>query len=135
MQLNFWSGLTYSATYLVTAIVSPWWGRLADRKGRKLMLLRASAGMAIIIGSMAFVTNVYQLVALRALQGVVSGFISNANALIATSAPRNKSGQALGTLSTGGVTGQMIGPLTWRINRRFFRVSGHFFDHCFATDH
>jgi DHA1 family multidrug resistance protein-like MFS transporter len=111
MQLNFWSGLTYSATYLVTAIVSPWWGRLADRKGRKLMLLRASAGMAIIIGSMAFVTNVYQLVALRALQGVVSGFISNANALIATSAPRNKSGQALGTLSTGGVTGQMIGPL------------------------
>ncbi|MFD0897170.1 multidrug efflux MFS transporter [Loigolactobacillus binensis] len=111
MQLNFWSGLTYSATYLVTAIVSPWWGRLADRKGRKLMLLRASAGMAIVMGAMAFVTNVYQLVALRALQGVVSGFISNANALIATSAPRNKSGQALGTLSTGSVTGQMIGPL------------------------
>lgn len=111
LQLNFWSGLTYAATYLVTAVISPWWGRLADRKGRKLMLLRASAGMAIVMGAMAFVTNVYQLVALRTLQGVFSGFISNANALIATSAPRAKSGQALGTLSTGSVTGMMIGPL------------------------
>ena len=46
-QLNFWSGITFSSTFLVTTIVSPWWGRLADRKGRKLMLLRASLGMAI----------------------------------------------------------------------------------------
>ncbi|ANK62316.1 multidrug efflux MFS transporter [Loigolactobacillus backii] len=111
LQLNFWSGLTYSSTYLVTAVISPWWGQLADQKGRKLMLLRASAGMAIVLAAMGLVSNVYELIALRALQGVFSGFISNANALIATSAPREKSGQALGTLTTGSVSGMMLGPL------------------------
>ena len=56
--------------FLVTTIVSPWWGRLADRKGRKLMLLRASLGMAIVISLMGAVTSVYQLIGLRLLQGV-----------------------------------------------------------------
>ena len=96
-QLSMWSGLTYSITFLVTAIISPWWGKIADRRGRKLMLLRASLGMAIVLGAMGLVQNVYELIALRLLQGVFSGYISNSNALIATSAPQEKSGQALGT--------------------------------------
>jgi len=111
LELNFWSGLTFSSTFLITAIVSPMWGRLADSKGRKLMLLRASLGMAFVIGAMGLVTNVFQLVGLRLLQGVFSGYISNANALIATSVPREKSGKALGTLTTGNVSGTLLGPL------------------------
>lgn len=110
-QLNLWSGVTFSSTFLVTAIVSPMWGRLADQKGRKLMLMRASLGMAIVIAMMGLVTNVYQLVGLRFLQGVFSGYISNSNALIATQTPRDHSGQALGTLTTGSVTGTLLGPL------------------------
>ena len=51
-QLNFWSGFIYSGTYLVSALISPWWGKLADKKGRKPMTLRASLGMAIVIGCM-----------------------------------------------------------------------------------
>lgn len=110
-QLNFWSGITFSSTFLITAIVSPLWGRLADQKGRKLMLLRASLGMAIVISLMGLVTNVYQLIGLRLLQGVFSGYISNATALVATGTPREKSGQVLGTLATGAVTGNLLGPL------------------------
>lgn len=110
-QLNFWSGLTFSSTFLVTALVSPWWGKIADEKGRKLMLIRASLGMAVVIGAMGLVSNVYQLVALRLLQGFFSGYISNANALMATCTPREKSGQVLGTLATGSVTGTLLGPL------------------------
>lgn len=109
--LNLWSGLAFSATFLVTTLISPWWGRLADQKGRKLMLLRASLGMAVVIGMMGLVTNVYQLVGLRLLQGVFSGYISNATALVATGTPKARSGQVLGTLSTGAVTGQLLGPL------------------------
>ncbi|MFD1465679.1 multidrug efflux MFS transporter [Lapidilactobacillus mulanensis] len=111
VQLNLWSGITFSSTFLVTALISPMWGRLADAKGRKLMLMRASLGMAVVIALMGLVTNVYQLVALRFLQGVFSGYISNANALIATEAPIERSGQALGTLTTGNVTGTLLGPL------------------------
>lgn len=110
-QLGLWSGLTYSITFLVTALISPWWGKIADRRGRKLMLLRASLGMAIVLGAMGLVQNVYELIALRMLQGVFSGYISNSNALIATSAPQEKSGQALGTLTTGSVSGTLLGPL------------------------
>ncbi|MFQ7233697.1 MAG: MFS transporter, partial [Enterococcus hulanensis] len=109
-QLNFWSGITFSSTFLITAIVSPLWGRLADQKGRKLMLLRASLGMAIVISLMGTVGNVYQLIGLRLLQGVFSGYISNATALVATGTPREKSGQVLGTLATGAVTGNLLGP-------------------------
>lgn len=110
-QLNFWSGLTFSATFFVTALISPWWGKIADQKGRKLMLIRASLGMAVVLGAMGLVSNVYQLVGLRILQGFFSGYISNANALVATCTPKEKSGQVLGTLATGSVTGNLLGPL------------------------
>ncbi|MDG2978043.1 multidrug efflux MFS transporter [Latilactobacillus curvatus] len=110
-QLSLWSGLTYSITFLVTALISPWWGKIADRRGRKLMLLRASLGLAIVLGAMGLVQNIYELIGLRLLQGFFSGYISNSNALIATSAPQEKSGQALGTLTTGSVSGTLLGPL------------------------
>ncbi|OIV46279.1 multidrug transporter subunit MdtG, partial [Sodalis sp. TME1] len=79
--------------------------------GRKLMLLRASLGMAVVIALQAFVTSVWQLLLLRALMGLTSGYIPNAMALVASQVPREKSGWALGTLSTGQVSGVIIGPL------------------------
>ncbi|EMD9040663.1 multidrug efflux MFS transporter MdtG [Salmonella enterica] len=86
--LNMWSGLVFSITFLFSAIASPFWGGLADRKGRKIMLLRSALGMAIVM----------------LLMGM-------AQTLIATQVPRHKSGWALGTLSTGGVSGALLGPL------------------------
>ena len=110
-QLSLYSGLTYSSTFLVLAIISPIWGKIADKRGRKLMILRASLGMAFVLGAMGLVQNVYQLIGLRLLQGVFAGYISNANALIATETPKEKSGYALGFLSTGPVSGSLLGPL------------------------
>ena len=109
--LSMWSGLTFSVTFLVSAIVSPMWGSLADRKGRKLMLLRASLGMSIAILLQAFATNVWQLFLLRAIMGLTSGYIPNAMALIATQVPRDQSGWALSTLSTAQISGVIVGPL------------------------
>lgn len=110
-SLNMWSGLVFSITFLFSAIASPFWGGLADRKGRKLMLLRSALGMAIVMVLMGFAQNIWQFLILRALLGLLGGFVPNANALIATQIPRNKSGWALGTLSTGAVSGALIGPL------------------------
>lgn len=126
-QLNLYSGITFSATYLVTAVASPMWGRLADRKGRKLMLLRASLGMAVVMGLMGAVTSVWELMALRFIQGIFSGYISNANALMATQAPKSKSGQALGTLSTGYVAGSLFGPLVGGVLAEIFSYRVTFF--------
>ncbi|AJJ64503.1 multidrug efflux MFS transporter MdtG [Yersinia aldovae] len=110
-SLNMWSGLVFSITFLFSAIAAPFWGSLADRKGRKIMLLRSALGMGIVMILMGLAQNIWQFLALRALLGLLGGFIPNANALIATQVPRNKSGWALGTLSTGGVSGALIGPL------------------------
>lgn len=109
-QLTFYSGLTFSITFLMTAIISPFWGKLADSRGRKLMLIRASLGMAIVFFLMGAVQNVWQLIFLRAMQGLFGGFISNSNAMIATQTPKEQSGYALGTLVTGVTGGQLLGP-------------------------
>ena len=110
-QLNFWSGIVYSGTFIVSAIISPWWGKLADKKGRKPMILRAGIGMSIVIASMGLVQNVWQLLFLRMLQGVFAGFISNSNALVATETPKTNSGQALGTIASATTAGTLLGPL------------------------
>lgn len=126
-EVSFYSGLVYAATFLVTAIVSPLWGALADRKGRKIMLIRASFGMAVAMFLMGLVRNVWQLLALRALQGLFSGFISNAQALIATQTPRDHSGQALGTLVTGSTSGMLMGPIIGGALAEVFSIRDTFF--------
>lgn len=110
-QLNFWSGIVYSGTFIVSAVVSPWWGKLADKKGRKPMILRAGIGMSAVIACMGLVQNVWQLLLLRMLQGVFAGFISNSNALVATETPKTNSGQALGTIASATTAGTLLGPL------------------------
>lgn len=109
-QIELFSGLAISVTALASAIVAPIWGNLADRKGRRLMMIRAAVGMTFTMGSLAFVPNVYWLLFMRFMTGILSGYIPNATALIASQAPREKSGWALGTLATGAIAGNLIGP-------------------------
>ncbi len=121
-QLTMYSGLTYAVTFLVIAIVSPLWGKLADRRGRKLMLLRSSLGMAIVIGLMGFVHNIWILILLRFLQGLCAGYIPNASALIATETPKENSGTAIGILTTGYVSGNLIGPIMGGVLAQIFSI-------------
>lgn len=110
-SLSLWSGLTFSITFVISAAVAPLWGSLADRKGRKLMLLRAAFGMGVVILLQAFVTEAWQLLLLRALMGLTSGYIPNAMALVAAQVPRDRSGWALSCVSTGQIGGVILGPM------------------------
>lgn len=129
-QLTTYSGLIFSVTYLVSTIVTPWWGQLADAHGRKPMILRAALGMAIAIGGIGLVTNVWELAIMRALQGAFAGFVSNSNALIATEVPKDQSGQALGTMMACFTGGNLLGPFlggalaTWFGYRMTFFLTG-----------
>ncbi len=110
-SIEFWSGLVFSSQAVTMMFTAPIWGTIADRYGRKPMLIRASLGGAILVGAMGFVQNAEQLVLLRTIQGMVSGVIAASNALVAASTPREKSGEALGLMQTGTWVGVAIGPL------------------------
>ena len=73
-EVAMWSGVLLAVTPGVSGLLGPLWGRLADRVGRKLMLIRSLAGFIVIIAAMGFVTSVYQLFLARTLQGVFAGF-------------------------------------------------------------
>jgi MFS family permease len=107
----FWSAAAFSAAFLAAALVSPIWGWLADLYGRKLMLVRACAGMTIAISAMGMAHNVYELVALRALTGFLGGYTSGSIILVASQTPKDRSAWALGKLSIGSLSGTLIGPL------------------------
>ncbi len=96
----FYAGIAVASSSLTSALMAPIWGSLADRYGRKPMMLRASIAMTMTMGGIAFVPSVFWLLLLRLLNGVFSGFVPNSTALIASQVPKNQSGYALGTLST-----------------------------------
>jgi MFS family permease len=106
-----WSGVAYGATFFTAALVAPLWGWLADLYGRKLMLIRASLGMAVAMPLIGMAQDVWQLVALRLLVGLLGGYASGSTVLVATQTPRGRSGWALGMLSSGIMAGSLVGPL------------------------
>ncbi len=106
-----WSGVAYGATFFAAALVAPLWGRLGDRYGRKVMLVRASFGMAICMSLTGMVQTVWQLVLLRLLIGFAGGYSSGSTILVAMQTPKDRSGWALGVLSAGITAGALVGPL------------------------
>jgi DHA1 family multidrug resistance protein-like MFS transporter len=111
LSIETLAGLVYSVQAFTMMVAAPIWGALADRHGRKPMVVRATVGAAIITALMAFATSAEQLVAMRAVQGMVSGVISAITALVAAIVPRERAGYALGLLQVGHWSGISVGPL------------------------
>lgn len=105
-----WTGWLSAAAGIVMAAVSPLWGILADRHGRKLMVLRSMFGGVLVIGLMAYVTNIYQLLGLRVLQGILTGTVAASVALISSVVPTRRAGFALGLMHTAVYIGNSLGP-------------------------
>jgi len=106
-----WSGIAFGVTFLSAGLCAPLWGYLADRYGRRLMLIRASLGMAVAMSLIGMAHNVWQLVALRLLAGLLGGYASGAMALVAAQTPKARTGWALGMLSSAVMAGSLVGPL------------------------
>lgn len=109
--MSLWSGLATGATYLIVCLVAPFWGRIADKKGRKITLIRSSFGMALCNLLLAFQTTPEGVVFIRLIQGLVSGFYSATITLIASETPIDRTGWALGLLASANLAGSLIGPL------------------------
>ncbi|MDD4599958.1 Multidrug resistance protein MdtG [bioreactor metagenome] len=110
-NVTIWSGLVFSVSFFVAAVMAPYWGRLADKSGKRKMVLRAGISLAVVYFMGAFITNPYELLIIRVLQGFASGFIPAALAIVATSAPIEKMGFSLGIMQTAILIGGILGPL------------------------
>ena len=109
--MSLWSGLATGATYIIVCLAAPFWGRIADKKGRKITLIRSSFGMALCNILIAFQTTPEGVVLIRLVQGLVSGFYSASITLIASESPIERTGWALGLLASANLAGSLIGPL------------------------
>ncbi|WP_342565494.1 MFS transporter [Paenibacillus sp. FSL R7-0345] len=109
--IGLWAGLIFAANFLTSFIFQPLWGKLADKYGRKIMLLRSSFGMAIVIVLMGFAQTPMQLLLLRLLNGTISGFNPASIALVSGTTPKHRMGFAMGLMQSGSVAGTILGPL------------------------
>lgn len=109
--IDLWTGILNGTTPLVAAFMSPLWGRLSDRHGRKLMLLRSGVAICICTALMGVSQNVWEFLAVRILLGAFAGFSASAITLVASQVPERRLGYALGWLSTGQLVGGLAGPI------------------------
>src|SRR5690348_10024911 len=109
-RIALWSGVLSAVTPAVSGLLAPLFGRLADRFGRKMMLIRSLAGFIVIIGAMGLVTSVEQLLVARVLQGLFAGFSPMAMAVASVSAPREKVSVAIARVQGAQLLSVAIGP-------------------------
>lgn len=122
-----WSGLLLGATSFCAAVSNPFWGALADRKGRKPMVEKVLLMFGIIMIIMAFVANVYQLFVLRILQGLCGGFVAAATALAVSLSPKEQIAFTIGIFQTSLVVGGAVGPMIGGLIADYFGYRQPFF--------
>ncbi|MCE0453179.1 MFS transporter [Brevibacillus sp. AF8] len=110
-QVTAWAGIIFGANFLTAGLVSPIWGNLADKHGRKIMILRSGFFMSITMAMTGFAGSLWQLLALRLLNGLVRGIIPASTALVASSVPKERIGYATGLLQSFITAGTIMGPL------------------------
>jgi len=111
VNVKMWSGVIFAASFLVAALMAPYWGRRADRAGKRRLVMRAGFSLAIVYFLGSLVRDPVELFFVRILQGFASGFVPASMAIVATSTPPEKLGFGMGIMQTGLVIGGIIGPL------------------------
>jgi len=125
-DVAMWTGISLGITPALTAMLAPLWGRLGDRFGRKIMVERSLVSFVVLFTAMAFVTNVWQVLTVRAIQGLFAGYGSLSVAMAAESAPRDRMPSAIGAVQTAQRIGPGVGPVIGGIFAHLFGLRNAF---------
>ncbi len=109
-KIALWSGILLTVSPLLAAVLGPFWGRLADRVGMKIMVQRVLFTISAHWGLMYFATNLWHVMALRILLGMFSGFGTMSVALVTQGCPREHIGRSVGLLQATQILSTAIGP-------------------------
>lgn len=110
-DVTMWSGLVLSVTFLVGGVMAPYWGRCADKTGKRRMIMRAGFSLAIVYFLGALVHSPMEILIVRILQGFANGFVPASMAVVASSTPKDKMGFSLGIMQAALLIGGILGPL------------------------
>ena len=126
-DVNIWSGLIFSISFLISAIMAPIWGALSDKKSHKAMAVRAAVCLAISYVWGGFVQTPWELFAMRSFQGFSAGLWPACLAIMTSTAPREKMGWCLGLMQGGSTAGGVFGPLIGGVLAEVFGMRASFY--------
>lgn len=126
-QVNFWSGLVYAVTFLGASLMAPYWGAWADKVGQRKMAIRAGLGLSVSYVLGGVVQTAPQIFIVRALTGLISGFVPASMSLISSTLPEEKMGWGMGLMQTAVSSGSILGPLMGGYLSAWFGMRMSFF--------
>ncbi len=125
-DVNMWNGAIFSISFLIGAIMAPIWGKISDKKGRKLMAVRSSIGLSVTYFLGGLVMSPEQLFMVRVLQGLAAGLWASELTIASASVPPEKLGFSLGVMQAGLTSGGVIGPLLGGVLAEVFGMRASF---------
>ncbi len=126
-NVSLWSGVTYAITFAISAFVSPIWGKLSDKMGKKPMIIRASFLLAITYFLGGIVRTPFELFLVRAFQGIASGLWPACLVMMSACVPKNKLGISMGLMQSANICGGIVGPLLGGILATAFGMRNSFY--------
>lgn len=126
-NVSLWSGVTYAITFAISAFVSPIWGKLSDKMGKKPMIIRSSFLLAITYFLGGIVKTPFELFLVRAFQGIASGLWPACLVMMSACVPKNKIGISMGLMQSANICGGIIGPLLGGILATAFGMRNSFY--------
>ena len=125
-NVNWWSSIIFSVSFLISGLMAPVWGALADKKSRKLMAIRASFCLSISYILGGFVTTPWELFAMRVFQGFAAGLWPALLSIMSAEAPPKRLGFCMGVMQAGLTAGHVLGPLAGGILAELFTMRATF---------
>ncbi len=123
-SLTLWANIVFASHYASAIFFQPFWGRIADRVGRKPMMIRAGICLGLIYMLMSFATQAWHVALCRLLNGALTGFIPSATSLCATNTPKQYAARYVASLQTANAAGTIIGPAMGGVMAELFGFRG-----------
>lgn len=109
-HLAAWVGLLVGSFFVMSFLLTPVWGALADHFGKRTLMIRAGFGMGAGFALLPLAPNVWAILAIFLLVGAANGYIPGALAMTASTTPVRYIGRALSIVQMGGLAGTALGP-------------------------